>query len=120
MKYHLQLTMNIVGGKVYGHCNEFQMMRNEGICLNSCRFIYDHLLVTITHREGVLIPSRNETRSVNTKWSVIFKNVILLKGLNADEKAFYLKVSQDMLEIGSRLHHQNADRRCKIKSVGGG
>ena len=67
--------MSILGGKVYDeHRNEFQTMRNESLCLDSSKVIYDHLLETITHREGVLIPSRNESRSVNTNWSVVFNN----------------------------------------------
>ena len=48
------------------------------------------------------------------KWSLAWKNWSNLKGLTAEEKCFAWKVQQDMLQIGSRIHRNNAERRCLI------
>ena len=42
-----------------------------------------------------------------------------MKGLIAEEKCFAWKVQQDMLRVGSRIHRQNAERRCMISLDGG-
>ena len=55
--------------------------------------IYDFLIKEVTHRNGSLIPSRNEKKSANIKWGVAFKNFKLVKGLNADEKCFIWKIT---------------------------
>ena len=47
-------------------------------------------------------------------WSLAWKNWSKLKGLTAEEKCFAWKVQQDMLQIGSRIHRNNAERRCLI------
>ena len=74
--------------------------------------IYNFLIKEVTHRNSSLIPSRSEKKSLNIKWGVVFKNLKLLKGLNADEKCFVWKITQDMLPVGSRIHRRNAERRC--------
>ena len=51
-------------------------------------------------------------KSLNVKWSVVWKNLFLVKGLTAEEKCFAWKVSQDMVAVGSRIHRPNAERRC--------
>ena len=50
-----------------------------------------------------------------TKQDTIFRlGKTVMKGLAADEKCFAWKVQQDMLAIESRMHRQNAERRCLI------
>jgi hypothetical protein len=43
---------------------------------------------------------------------VVFQNFKFLKGLNAEERCFAWKLTQDMLQIGIRIHRRNAERRC--------
>ena len=98
--------------KLYGYREDFLEIIDNGLSTSPSKSIYDFLLQGITHKNGSLIPSRNEKKSLNVKWSVVFNNFLLLKGVNADEKCFFWKVSQDMLPIGSRIHRRNAERRC--------
>ena len=97
---------------IYGYRLEFLDIIENGLSTSPAKSIYDFLIQTITHKNGSLIPSRNEKRSKNIKWGVVFKNFKLLKGLNAEEKCFIWKLSQDMLPVGSRIHRRNAERRC--------
>ena len=84
----------------------------NGLIMSPAKDIYYFLVKEITHRNLSLIPSRNEKKSTNIKWGVVFKNFKLLKGLNAEEKCFFWKITQDMLPVGSRIHRRNAERRC--------
>ena len=79
---------------------------------STAKDIFNFLVKEITHRNLSLIPSRNEKKSKNIKWGVVFKNFKLLKGLNAEEKCFFWKTTQDMLPVGIRIHRRNAERRC--------
>ena len=101
--------------KVYGYWDEFQKVCKKGVDMVSCRSIYDYLLEEITHRNGELIPSRNEFRLVGMgiNWDNVYRNFQAVRGITPIEKCFYWKVTQDMLNIGARLHRQNADKRCK-------
>ena len=98
--------------KLYGHKNEFIHIVENGLSTSPAKFIYDCLIEQVTHRNDSLIPSRNEKRSINIKWGVVFQNIKFLKGLNAEERCFAWKLTQDMLPIGIRIHRRNAERRC--------
>ena len=99
--------------RVYGYWEDFKKVYSEGIDMKSCKTIYDHLLEGITQRNGILIPSRNELRSVGINWKNVFNNFKVIRGITWQEKCFYWKMTQDMLNIGARMHHRNADKRCK-------
>ena len=81
-------------------------------CTSPAKDIYNFLIEEVTHRNLSLIPSINEKKSPNVKWGVVFKNIKLLKGLNADVKCFVWKITQDLLPVGCRIHRRNAERRC--------
>lgn len=49
------------------------------------------------------------------KWSVCWRNLKLLRGVNADEKVFAWKVIQDMVPVGRRIHRPNVEKRCLYK-----
>ena len=105
--YDLDLIDNL-----YGYRVEFIDIIENGLSTSPAKSIYEYLVQTITHNNGSLIPSRNEKRSTNIKWGVVFKNFKLLKGLNSEEKCFVWKICQDMLPVGNRIHRRNAERKC--------
>ena len=100
--------------QVYGYREDFINIINNGLSTSPSKAIYDFMLKEITHRNESLIPSRNEKRSSNVKWGIVFKNMKLMSGLTAEEKCFAWKISQDMLPTGSRIHRRNAERRCLV------
>ena len=73
----------------------------------------------VVQKNGSLIPSRNEKKISGIKWKVAWKNQVLLKGVTAEEKGFAWKMSQDMLEVGSRIHRKNAKRTCQRETRNG-
>ena len=99
--------------RVYGYWSEFKKLSSNSVDVSSCRTIYEYLLEEITHRNGELIPSRNELRSVGINWANVYNNFQVVKGITSSERCFYWKMLQDMLEIGSRMHRRDADKRCR-------
>ena len=97
---------------IYGHTDAFKIIIDNGLSTSPVKAIYDFMIKEATHRNDSLIPSRNEKRSLNVKWGVVWNNLRSLKGLNSEEKCFSWKVSQDMLPVGNRIHRRNAERRC--------
>ena len=98
--------------QVYGYRQEFIEVIDNGLSTSPSKAIYEFLIKRVTHINGSLIPSRSEKKSRNVQWGTVFKNLKLLRGLNADEKCFAWKVCQDMLPVGARIHRRNAERRC--------
>ena len=98
--------------QIYGYKNEFLTIIQNGLSTSPSKAIYDFLIKEVTYKNESLIPSRNEKRSPNIKWGLVFRNFKLLKGLNPMETCFVWKVTQDMLPVGSRIHRRNAERRC--------
>ena len=103
-----------LGGNIYDLeiIEQLYGYNDNSLSTSPARDIYNFLIKEVTHRNLSLIPSRNEKKSVNIKWGVVFKNIKLLKGLNADEKCFVWKITQDLLPVGCRIHRRNAERRC--------
>ena len=63
-------------------------------------------------KNNYLIPSRNERRVMNIKWSNCWRNWYDLRRIDAEELTFAWKLQQDMLSVGARLHRRNAEKRC--------
>ena len=103
-----------VARNLYGYSEEFVRIYTEGLALAPVKEIYNFLLKDVLYRNGSLIPSRNEKKSENIKWSVVFTNMSNIKGLTPDEKSFAWKISQDLLPVGARLHRKNAERKCLV------
>ena len=103
-----------VARNLYGYSEEFVRIYTEGLVLAPVKEIYNFLLKDVLYRNGSIIPSRNEKKSENIKWSVVFTNMSNIKGLTPDEKSFAWKISQDLLPVGARLHRKNADRKCLV------
>ena len=101
-----------IAGNLYGYSEEFVRIYTEGLALAPVKEIYNFLLKDVLYRNGSLIPSRNEKKSENIKWSVVFTNLSNIKGLTPDEKSFAWKISQDLLPVGARLQRKNAEHKC--------
>ena len=43
---------------------------------------------------------------------VVYQNFKLLSGINAEERCFAWKLSQDILALGNRIFRRNAEKRC--------
>ena len=112
LEYNCSFREDNIVRSLYGYNEEFVRVYREGLSTAPVKEIYNFLLQDLLYKNGSLIPSRNEKRSKNVKWSVVFKNLSLLKGVSAEEKTFAWKVSQDLLPVGTRLHRKNAERRC--------
>ena len=97
---------------LYGFPEDFVKVFSEGLSMAPVKQIYNFLLHDVIYRNDSLIPSRNEKRSVNVKWSLAWQNLKLVKGLTAAEQCFAWKVQQDMLPVGNRIHRLNAERSC--------
>ena len=117
-KEFLELECSIEDGTVvdqlYGYPVDFKRVHAQGIANGSAKVIYKFLIQDLVSKNGSLIPSRNEKRSDFVKWRLAWKNWSKMKGLTPEEKCFAWKVQQDMLQIGSRIHRNNAERRCLI------
>ena len=103
-----------LSGNLYGYKDVFITIFENGLATASSKEIYEFLIQEVTCRNGSLIPSRNEKRTIHVKWGIVWKNLKLLKGLTPEEKTFSWKVTQDMLPVGTRIHRNNAERRCLI------
>ena len=98
--------------QLYDYPVDFRRVHAEGIINGTAKVMYEFLIQDLISKNGSLIPSRNEKRSDFVKWRLAWKNWSKMKGLTAEEKCFAWKVQQDMLPIGSRIHRNNAERRC--------
>ena len=112
LEYDCNITDGWIVNNIYGYNECFVKVYSEGLSTAPVKLIYNFLLQAEIFSKGSLIPSRNEKRSTNVKWGVVWKNLSILKGLTAEEKCFAWKVSQDMLPVGIRIHRRNAERRC--------
>ena len=113
-EYDNSIRIDHLVHNLYGYKEEFMQVYEEGLATAPVKEIYNYLLQDIVYKNGSLVPSRNEKRSKNVKWSLVFKNIAKLKGVTAEERAFAWKVSQDMLPVGTRLHRKNIERRCML------
>ena len=115
LEYDFSIRDEYLVNSLYGYTKEFIQVHQEGLSTAPVKEIYNYLLQDLVYKNGALIPSRNEKRSKNVKWSVAFKNLAKMKGVTAEERAFAWKVSQDMLPVGTRLHRKNVERRCMLE-----
>jgi hypothetical protein len=90
---------------------ELEMVRKAGV--HGSKEIYGVLMEKVTQKNESLIPSRNENKVNGIKWSVVWKNLKIMKGVNAEEKFFVWKSTQDMSEVGYRIRRKNAQRSCQ-------
>ena len=93
---------------LYGHSKEFFEVASNDLLNATVKEIYNFLLADLIFKNGSLVPSRNEKKQEGTKWSLVWKNLKILKGLSAEEKCFAWKLTQDMLPVGLRIHRRNA------------
>ena len=97
---------------ISGYNEEFINVFSNGLATSPVKLIYDFLLEEVIYRNESLIPSRNEKKSINVKWSLAWQNFKIMKGLTATERCFAWKIQQYMLPVGNRIHRKNAERRC--------
>ena len=102
---------------IYGYTDEFTDIMRAGVTPSISIVIYRYLSEAIICRNNSIIPSRSEKRVNGIKWSVAWENFRWLKGMDSEELTFAWKLQQDLLPIGSRLHRQNAERRCLASST---
>ena len=98
--------------KIYGYTENFVSVVKADLADANVKSIYNHLMREVLEKNGSLIPSRNEKKVSGIKWKVVWKNLNLLKGITASERVFAWKCTQDMLEVGDRIHRKNANRNC--------
>ena len=72
-------------------------------------FIFKYLRVNST-----LIPSRNEKKVANIKWSNSYRNFRNLSEIDPKEKELVFRFIQDLVAVPARLH-QKVDKRCMRK-----
>ena len=92
--------------QLYDYPVDFRRVHAERIINGTAKVMYEFLIQDLISKNGSLIPSRSEKRSDSVKWSLAWKNWSKLKGLTAEEKC--------IAKIGSRIHRNNAERRCLI------
>ena len=94
--------------KLRGWVKEFQFIHDLNILDSDNKTIYSTLLEKTVKKNGSLIPSRNEKRTRGVKWKVTWRNLTLLRNVNPYEKCFGWKMTQDLVEVGARLHRNGA------------
>ena len=77
-----------LSGNLYGYKDVFITIFENDLATASSKEIYEFLIQEVTCRNGSLIPSRNEKRTIHVKWGIVWKNLKLLKGLTPEEKTF--------------------------------
>ena len=97
----------------YGHDHRMDKYLNLFDKESRVKDIYLEISKEKYEKNGSIILSRNEKRSVNIRWSNTWRNLQKIRGLNAYEKEFAWKLTQDMLCIGRRIHRANVDKECK-------
>ena len=106
--------------KVYGYTEDMESVINAEIG-KDVKSIYNHLMKSILEKNGSLIPSRNEKKVSGIKWNLEWKNQNLVKGITGSERVFVWKCTQDMLEVGDRIHRKMqieiADKRKMERNV---
>ena len=102
----------VLQNQIYGYRDEFQLVIRNDLVQGTTKQIYSLLLQEIISKNGSFIPSRNEKRSLGVKWSISWKNMSLVRGLNPEERCFVWKLIQDMIPVGARIHRNNAEKRC--------
>ena len=105
------------GGK--GVEKELKTIIQNGLREGSVKEIYGILITKLISKNDSLIPSRNEKRMRKIKWRHSWSNLSCLRGLGPEERCFAWKLSQDMLEVGARIHRKGAVKECK-KVMGNG
>ena len=118
IKYEVDINDDVVNN-LYGYPEEFREVVAMGLIYEPVKVIYKMLIDSFLTKNRSLIPSRNEKKTDNIKWSVTWKNLKLLTGITAEERMFIWKVTQDMLPVGKRIHRKNAERRCLGKLADG-
>ena len=98
--------------KLRGWVKEFQFIHDLNILDSDNKTIYSTLLEKTVKKNGSLIPSRNEKRTRGVKWKVTWRNLTLLRNVNPYEKCFGWKMTQDLVEVGARLHRNGANKQC--------
>ena len=98
---------------MYGYEDKFEFFLDKFDDSTPVKVIYNEMVKEVCERNGSVIPSRNEKKMRGIKWSNTWKNLEKTNGLNAMEKEFLWKLTQDMLLIGGRIHRANVDKECK-------
>ncbi len=119
LKYECDINESFYVNQMYGYIEDFMMIYEAGLAEAPVKCIYDFLMEKILYKNESLIPSRNEKRCEGIKWSLAWKNMGILKGVNAEEKCFVWKCVQDMVAVGSRIHRKNAEKRCLRMKLNG-
>ena len=114
VKYECEIDDEYMKSNIYGYFQDFERIYYEGLSTSTVKEIYKFLMKNVLENNGSLIPSRNEKKTENVKWSVTWKNLKMLQGVTPEEKDFAWKVSQDMLPVGKRIH-RNVEKRCLRK-----
>ena len=119
LKYECDINDSFFVDQIYGNIEDFKMIYEAGLSDAPVKLIYEFMMKKVLYKNESLIPSRNEKRHDGIKWSLAWKNMVLVKGINAEEKCFVWKCVQDMVAVGSRIHRKNAEKRClRLKSDG--
>ena len=95
-----------------GWTKEFEYLYEINLLHADNKSIYNALLEKTIRKNGSLIPSRNEKRNRGVKWKVAWRNLSLLRSLDPHEKCFGWKMTQDLVEVGARLHRKGANKQC--------
>ena len=98
---------------MYGYEDKLEGILEKCDSMTPVKVIYAEMVKEVYEKNGSVIPSRNEKKVRGIKWSNTWENLEKSKGLNAGEKEFLWKLSQDMLLIGGRIHRANVEKECK-------
>ena len=88
LKYECDINDSFFVDQIYGNIEDFKMIYEAGLSDAPVKLIYEFMMKKVLYKNESLIPSRNEKRQDGIKWSLAWKNMVLVKGINAEEKCF--------------------------------
>ena len=70
LEHDCTINDEFIVSNLYGYPEDFIKIYQEGLATAPVKLIYDFLLKDLIYANESLIPSRNERKSANVKWSL--------------------------------------------------
>ena len=114
---NIALKSNVLEVEVYGANDTIINYIKDGKMNSTSKEIYEAFIFKYLRVNSTLIPSRNEKKVANIKWSNSYRNYRNLSEIDPGEKELVFRFIQDLVGVPARLH-QKVDKRCmrKIKN----
>ena len=111
---NIALKSNVLEVDVYGVNDTIINYIKDGKMNSTSKEIYEAFIFKYLRVNSTLIPSRNEKKVANIKWSNSYRNYRNTTEIDPKEKELVFRFIQDLVAVPARLH-QKVDKRCMRK-----